>query len=195
MEPLPDSAIAREAEGLLRDSSSPSLVNHCLRSYLWAVGLAGVDGLAFDSELLFVAAALHDLGLEPAFDSGAPFEVDGGRVAAAMATEHGWVDPAAQTVERAIVLHVAPNVTPDDGVEAYLLNESTGTDVSGHRLDELDQSWISAVMTQFPRLQFTAEFGDLFVDQAARKPPGRAAALVAAGLRERRAGCPLTTFG
>src|SRR6478735_8039162 len=148
MEPLPDSAIAREAEGLLRDSSSPSLVNHCLRSYLWAVALAGVDGLAFDSELLFVAAALHDLGLEPAFDSGAPFEVDGGRVAAAMATEHGWVDPAADAVERAIVLHVAPNVTPDDGIEAYLLNESTGTDVSGHRLDELDQSWISAVMRQ-----------------------------------------------
>ena len=52
MEPLPDSAIAREAEGLLRVSSSPSLVNHCLRSYLWAVGLAGVDGLVYDSELL-----------------------------------------------------------------------------------------------------------------------------------------------
>ena len=34
MKPIPDSAIARQAERLLRRTSEPSLVNHCLRSYL-----------------------------------------------------------------------------------------------------------------------------------------------------------------
>lgn len=48
---------------------SPALLHHCLRSYLWAAKYGEAHGIAFDEELLYVSAMLHDLGLTDAFDS------------------------------------------------------------------------------------------------------------------------------
>ena len=43
---FPDSAIARSAQELLRDTSPEHLVNHCLRSFVWAEHLAVIDDVA-----------------------------------------------------------------------------------------------------------------------------------------------------
>ncbi len=191
MDQIPDSSMTRAAGRLLRSASAPAMVNHCLRSHAWAVALAAVDGLAFDAELLFVAAALHDLGLEEDYERGNAFEEDGGRAAAAFVRHSGGTDAAARVVERAVVLHVAREVTLADGVESYLLWEATGADVSGSRLGDLATPWFDNVMASYPRLGFVADFGGRLGDQAARKPQSRAAQLVRGGLLERLAACPL----
>ncbi len=59
--PIPDSAVAKEAEELCREASSPLLVNHCLRTYVWGMILGKSDHLSPDPELLYVAFMLHDL--------------------------------------------------------------------------------------------------------------------------------------
>lgn len=191
MSSIPDSEIARLAESYLRATSEPSLVNHCLRSYLWGVALADVESLAYDAELLFVSAALHDLGLVADPDSDAPFEEVSGAAAHAFARDHGWPMPRAASAESAIVLHVAPEVTLDDGVEAYLLWHATSVDVAGRRLDELPAAVVRHVVSAYPWLDFTHHFGGLFAHQARHQPASRAGHLVDAGLLQRLAACPL----
>lgn len=191
MKSIPDSQIARQAEKLLRGTSEPFLVNHCLRSYLWGAALAEVDKVNFDAELLFVSAVLHDLGLVPRFDTGAPFEHDSATAAHEFAHVHGWPARRTAVAEEAIVLHVAADVTLDHGAEAYLLWHATAVDVTGSRLDELPATIITQVLSNYPRLDFAASFGELLANQARQKPQSRAAHRVEGGLLERLAACAL----
>ena len=191
MKPIPDSEIARNAESMLRATSQAALVNHCLRSYMWGAALAEIENITFDAELLFVSAALHDLGLLEQFDSGAPFEHDSASEARQFTSSHGWSPDKTSTAGQVIVLHVAPDVTLDNGAEAYLLWQATAVDVTGSRLDLLSASTISQVLSTYPRLDFVDHFGGLFADQASRKPDTRAGQHVQAGLLERLATCAL----
>src|SRR4051812_43147616 len=59
----PDSALARDAQEAASDLLSPVVLNHAHRSYAWAAALAGRRGIAFDRELLYLAAMFHDTGL------------------------------------------------------------------------------------------------------------------------------------
>lgn len=77
-EGVPDTQMTREATGLLREFSTPLLFNHSHRVFFWANDLGRQTGEKFDTELLFVCAAFHDLGLLKKFSSAADrFEVDG----------------------------------------------------------------------------------------------------------------------
>jgi hypothetical protein len=54
--PVPDSKIAREGEEQCREVSPQRLVNHCHRTYAWAMLLSHRDRLRPDPELLYVAS-------------------------------------------------------------------------------------------------------------------------------------------
>ena len=70
---------------------SPALLNHCIRSYLWGAMYGTAHGIAFDDELYYVAALLHDTGLTEAFDSHRlPFEEAGGQLAWVFGVAAGW---------------------------------------------------------------------------------------------------------
>jgi HD superfamily phosphohydrolase YqeK len=60
---IPDSLLAREATEILRDNSTDLLFNHSVRVYLFGAEQGRQRKLRFDPELLYVAAAFHDLGL------------------------------------------------------------------------------------------------------------------------------------
>jgi hypothetical protein len=179
--PVPDSPVATRALERIADREPAFLANHSIRSYAWAVALASVDQLAFDPEVLYVAALLHDIGLVPAFDLGGCFEFDGGDYAERFALEAGLPEAPAQAIRDAVVLHMAAEIPPDARSESLLLADSTGTDVRGYRLDELPATLVPRVVEAFPRLDFKREFSARFVDQAARKPGCRVAEMVAAG--------------
>jgi len=79
---VPDTQLTREATGLLREFSTPSLFNHSHRVFFWASELGRKTGKPFDAELLFVSAAFHDLGLLKKFSSADDrFEVDSANAA------------------------------------------------------------------------------------------------------------------
>ena len=74
---IPDSLLAKEATEILREYSTDLLFNHSVRVYLFAAEQGRQQELRFDAELLYVAAAFHDLGLIKKFSSqNERFEVD-----------------------------------------------------------------------------------------------------------------------
>jgi hypothetical protein len=187
--PVPDSAIARRAEELIGETEPAFLANHSIRAYAWAVELAMHDDLSFDTEILYVSAVLHDIGLVPAYDIGGCFEIDGALAARTFALEHGQPPDRATAVHDAIVRHMsdpAPGHTNEDN----LLSEATGTDVTGWRIGDVRLGSIASVLAAYPRLEFKRDFAAAFVDQARRKPTCIVAAMVASGKVEAIAKAP-----
>ena len=188
--PVPDSAFTRAARELIATVAPPFLVNHSVRAYAWAVELARHDDLRFDQEILYVSALLHDIGLVPAYDLGGCFETDGAIAAQQFAREHGRPADEARAIYDVIDLHMLAEAPPGSANEVVLLNDSTGTDVTGYRYDHVRPDAIEPILAAYPRLEFKREFAALFVDQAARKPTCRVAEMVRTGKLDAIANAP-----
>src|SRR5829696_1807933 len=128
----PDTTPIRAARDVVAAYSSPALVNHCERAYLWSAALGEITGVAYDRELLHVASMVHDLGLVPAFDNvRAPFEDAGGDVGWVFAAGAGWPPARRARVKEIVVRHMWDEVDPSLDAEGHLLCEGTGLDISG----------------------------------------------------------------
>lgn len=192
---VPESPAAERALETVQAFSSAALINHCVRSYLWAAAYARDRGIAFDPELLYVAALLHDLALTPSFDNHRlPFEVAGGHIAWVFAAGAGWPVARRDHAARTVVDHMRDDITVEENAEGYLLSVATGFDISGSRADAWPLDLQGAVLARHPRLDLAVEFLRCFADQAARKPESAAAAAVASGIAGRVAANPLELF-
>jgi hypothetical protein len=167
---LPDTPTTRAADGLCREASAGFLANHQLRSYLWANVLGGARDIDVDHEALFVAAALHDVGLTDGFRGDGCFEVIGGDAAAQFLIGLGWSEDRAEVVRRAIVLHIEPSVPIEAGPVAHVLDLGITLDVSGGRLDEIDPGTKAEILEAFPRLDFKRRMTDLLRGDAEAQP-------------------------
>src|SRR5689334_17028951 len=79
---IPDTRLAREATGLLRELGIPLLFAHSLRVYLFGSLRGRHRGLAIDAELLYFGAVFHDFGLAPRYRSqDHRFEIDSANTA------------------------------------------------------------------------------------------------------------------
>lgn len=157
----PDSKIALEAEALCQELHTPNLVNHCFRTYYWAVLLGQVDGLRTDLEMLYVGCLLHDMGLTDKHRpqaNHACFALNGAAIAYNLALKHQWTDAQAQNLYNTIGLHITPMLTASKhGPEAKLLGNGAFLDVAGLRHYCLNVAVIKQVLQQYPRQNFTAE--------------------------------------
>jgi hypothetical protein len=189
--PVPVTPAARAAYNVLSRFSAPALVNHCVRSYLFAASRAALDGLSIDHEVLYVASLLHDLGLEDVFDSHLiPFEEAGGSVAWVFAAGAGWPLDRRDHAAAVIVAHMRgadPAVDP----EGHVLDLATGLDISGRGEEHWPLELRREIVVRYPRLDLAARFTACIVDQAERKPQSRAAVAVEEGIAARLADNPL----
>src|SRR3981189_1718553 len=111
---IPDSKIAREAAELVRQHEKEMLFNHSVRVFVFGAMKGIRENLKFDSELLFVAALFHDLGLVDAYHTETKrFEVDGADAAREFLKGHGIPELEADLVWEAIALQLRlafPNI-------------------------------------------------------------------------------------
>ena len=187
---IPDGAAARKAEEVC-GSLPPSGANHSHRCYLWGAILAARDGIAFDEEILYVSALLHDVGMPVAAAEGHDccFTLDSVLAVRALQAP---LEPQARrrAVEEAIALHLNPAVAPERGAEAHLMNAAAALDVLGMRLWEIEPDAKAAVIARHPRLEFKAEWDGLCRAHIRAMPRGRVGWLyryAAFGLQLRRA--------
>ncbi len=83
----------------------------------------------------------------------------------------------AERVAIAIILHMQPGVTLDDGVEAVLLDRATGLDVRGAEF-ELVHDVRAAVMRAYPRGAFDRHFLDAIRREVAMRRDCQSARLL-----------------
>jgi hypothetical protein len=184
--PHPSTAVAEQALEVCTAYSSTALLHHCRRSYIWAAAYAVEHGIEFDTELLFVSAMLHDIGLTPSFDNHAvPFEMAGGHVAWVFGAGAGWPIERRHRAAEIIVKHMWDEVDVDDDPESFLLEIATGLDISGGNPDWWPADLKVETVAAFPRLGLADEFTACFAAEAARKPQSTAASAMANGIAGR----------
>ncbi|MCP2364951.1 HD superfamily phosphodiesterase [Nonomuraea thailandensis] len=189
---IPDTPAARGALEVAAQYHTPSLLNHSLRAYLWAAAYAQGNGIAFDAELLYVSAMLHDIGLAAEFDSHTvPYEEAGGHVAWAFCAGAGWSPERRARACEVIIRHMWEEVPLEEDPEGHLLELSTGMDISGRRTDEIPAEVRREVLERHPRLEIAKEFSVCIADQGARKPSSFAARFVRGGIVDRIVRNPL----
>ena len=100
---------------------------------------------------------MHDVGLTRIPQNTMCFEVEGAEIARRFLERQGLPAEAADRAAIAIILHMQPGVTLEDGVEAVLLDRATALDVRGEGYELVD-GVRSRVMAQFPRGAFDRLF-------------------------------------
>jgi hypothetical protein len=153
------------------------LLAHSVRSYCWGAAIAGGEGWTFDRRILWTASLLHDLGLARIPRNTMCFEVEGAETAQRLLERQGLPAEDADRVAIAIILHMQPAVTLDDGVEAVLLDRATGLDVRGDGFELVD-AVRSGVVREFPRGPFDRHFLAAIAREAAIRPGCQSARLL-----------------
>lgn len=166
------------------------LLTHSVRAYCWGAAIAAKEGWAFDARVLWTASLFHDVGLTRLPTNTMCFEVEGAEIARRSLVRAGMPADAADRVAIAIILHMAPGVTLDDGVEAVLLDRSTGLDVRGAEYELVDDVR-ARVIAAYPRAGFDHRFLAAITREVVRRPTCQSARLLhEGGLAARMAASP-----
>jgi HD domain. len=127
--------------------------------------------LRFDAELLYVAAAFHDLGLLKKFSSpDERFEVDGANAARQFLAAHDVPEERIQTVWEAIALHTTPGIPPYMRPEVAVLYSGVLLDVLGRGYDQFPAELRDEILASYPRKHFKEDFIPAYVAGFAHKP-------------------------
>ena len=170
-EGVPDSKLTREATGLLREYSTPLLINHSHRVFFWANELGRQTRKPYDAELLFICAAFHDTGLlKPFRTEDDRFEVDGANAMRQFLDLHGVPHTRIQTAWDAVSLHTTPGIAAYKPIEVELLYNGVGLDVLGIGYEGLDPKLRDKVVAAFPRVDFHRQIAKAFYDGFGYKP-------------------------
>jgi hypothetical protein len=191
---IPSTTASAAALELASAYQSPALQSHSRRVFVWAAAYAREHDIAYDAELLFVAAMLHDISLVPEFDNHTlSFEEAGGHIARVFAAGAGWPPARRDRLAEVIVRHMWPDVDVTTDPEGHLISRAAGLDIAGKNVDDFTPAFRAEVLSQHPRLDLTTEFLTCFESQATRKPTSTAARAVASNLKSRMTTNPLDT--
>lgn len=168
---IPDSALAREATELIRDTTNELIFHHSRRVFLFGSLQVRRQGATPDPELLYIAAMFHDTGLvAPYRGTTQRFEMDGADAAREFLISRGHSEQEAQIVWTAIALHTTPEVPHKLDPVIAATTAGVETDVVGLRLDALTAGEIDAVTAVHPRPDFKNRILQAFVDGFGYRP-------------------------
>jgi hypothetical protein len=174
---VPDSAMARAATQLVRDTEDDLLYHHSRRVYFWGALTGERRKVKYDPELLYIGAMFHDMGLTPAHASkDLRFEVDGANTARDFLKSHGIPERAIEDVWTAIALHTTPGIPEHMRPTIALLTAGVEMDVLGIAYHDFTHEQRDDVCIHHPR---EANFKENIIDHFAK------------GIIAK----PLTTFG
>lgn len=171
---LPDSATAREALNWIRRTEPEWLVNHSIRSFLFARLLARHRGMRpgvdYDTELLFLTCVLHDLGLTDEGNGSQRFEVDGADLAAKFVAARGYETGAVDMVWRAIALHTSFGIAERCGTLCALLHGGTVIDITARGSEFISDAEAQLIHDAYPRRSAVRGLLGAIGDQVAVRP-------------------------
>ena len=156
-----DTPLITRAMDYARDYSKPALFNHAVRSWLFAVRLGQLQGIAHDAEVVAVGSLLHDLGLTDRFSGGhRRFEVEGADAAREFARKQGLDDRRAKLVWDTVALNSTPSLALYKETEVALSTAGIALDFGGLQYDRIPPDEMQSILAGFPRLGMKQSFTD-----------------------------------
>jgi len=174
---VPGDAVSRAVWTWANRSLPDYLLAHSVRAYCWGAAIADREGWSFDRDVLWTASLMHDWALTKVARNTMCFEVEAGEFARRFLVRHGMSAGGAERAAIAIILHMRPGVTLDDGVECVLLDRATGLDVRGDGYELVDDIR-PRVVDAFPRGDFDRRFLAAIEREAAVRPTCQSARLL-----------------
>jgi hypothetical protein len=180
---LPTGRLVDAGLALVRSTESRAIVDHSIRTFLFARLLAEHEGClndaAYDEELLFAATVMHDLGLGKHARAQARFEVEGADLAAAVLREQGVVEADVDRVWEAIALHSSHGLAERRGLLTYLTYKGVFID-AGPLADAVADGLRKEVLNAYPKPTARRYLAEAIIEHANRSPaaapPGSLAA-------------------
>jgi HD domain-containing protein len=169
---VPDSAMARAATELVRDTEDDLLYNHSRRVFFWGALTGDRRELKYDPELLYIGAMFHDMGLTAAHASAdLRFEVDGANAARDFLRGYGINERDIEDVWAAIALHSTPGIPEHMRPTIALVTAGVEMDVLGLAYDDFSKAHRDHVCAHHPReTNFKEGIIDHFAQGTIRKP-------------------------
>jgi HD superfamily phosphodiesterase len=169
---IPDSALAKAAAELVRDTESPLLFHHSTRVFYFGALAGRRKKLTFDPELLYIGAMFHDMGLTKEYRSATErFEVDSANAAREFLRQHGISQPSIDIVWDAIALHTTPGIPQHKEPEVALVTAGVEMDVLGLGYLDVPDNDREEVVTAHPRGDhFKEQIIHAFYDGFSHKP-------------------------
>jgi hypothetical protein len=171
---LPDTDIAREAYRFAERATPEFVLNHSIRSYIFARTHGARRGLRpgadYDDELLFLGCVLHDIGLSEQSNGDQRFEVDGADTAAAFLRERGVDERRVEIAWDAIALHTSPGIANRKATEVALSQAGIATDILGAERETLPAGLAEKLHALLPRADLGYALSDAILAQAKDKP-------------------------
>ena len=168
---LPTGALADSSLAAARSSVSQLIVDHSIRSFLFARLLADHEGSLndadYDEDLLFAASVMHDLGLGDRATGEARFEVEGADLAAAVLRSQGVAERDVDRVWEAIALHASLGIAHRRGLLTSLTHKGVFMDAGGFTDGVADQLR-KEILNTYPRPAGDRAIADAIVAHAAR---------------------------
>ncbi|OIW30935.1 hypothetical protein CONLIGDRAFT_574907 [Coniochaeta ligniaria NRRL 30616] len=190
MDLIPDHPACKEALGVVRASLPASVVNHCLRVFLYAHAfserkedkpeeVSPIAAMPVKAHVLFVACIYHDLGVAAAFDeAGERFEVSGADAAARLLRRYGEDEASIREAWLAISVHSSHGIANRMGGMVRALWWAVGVDFGAFPVPDLgvlgaelaSSSGWDVVEKELPRLGVAKDLGDAVVRQCLHRP-------------------------
>ncbi len=168
---IPDSPLALDALELATQAQPQFLLNHCVRSFLFAQAIGQSRGEKFDSELLFVSSVLHDIALASTEKLSDRFEISGADRADEFLLARGVSGDRRSIVWDAIALHTSVAIALRNRSEVRLAALGIALDFAGGiQLRLLDRSEFKKIVEEIPRLDFKRQMTGLLVEAVRRSP-------------------------
>jgi hypothetical protein len=164
-----DTPLITRAMEYARSHSEPFLFNHAVRSWLFAVRLAQLQGVPHDAEVVAVGSLLHDLGLTHSFTGRKRFEIEGADAAQAFAREQGVDDRRVQLIWDSVALNSTPSIGLHKEAEVALCTAGIGVEF-GFQYDRIPPGDMKSILAAFPRLEMKRRFTDSICRIVEAKP-------------------------
>lgn len=164
-----DTPLVTRAIDYARTNSEPYLFNHAVRSWLFAVRLGQLQGIATDAEAVAVGTLLHDLGLTKSFQGQKRFEIEGADAARAFAREQGLDDRRLQLIWDSVALNSTPSIGLYKEAEVALCTAGIGVEF-GFQYGRIPPNEMKRILAAFPRLDMKRRFADSVCHIVKTKP-------------------------
>jgi len=158
-----DTPLVTGAMDYARTHSEPFLFNHAVRSWLFAVRLGQLQGIAHEAEVVAIGSLLHDLGLTNGFAGPKRFEIEGADAAREFAREQGLDDRQVQLIWDSVALNSTPSIGVFDVYkepEVALCTAGIILDLGRPQCDQIPPDEMNSILAAFPRLDMKRCFTD-----------------------------------